>query len=164
VKPAPDIRLTTSSARATQAFAAALAPFVTDGDLLVLVGDLGAGKTAFTQGLCAALGVEDLVTSPTFTLANRYEGRLVVNHLDVYRIEALAEAEDLAIPELLDDGLTVIEWGDVFLPDLPDDRLELCITFGAGDDDRVIELSAVGLGWTERLGLLEHSLREWVAA
>ncbi len=164
MKPAPDIRLTTSSARATQAFAAALAPLVTDGDLLVLVGDLGAGKTALTQGLCAALGVEDLVTSPTFTLANRYEGRLVVNHLDVYRIAALAEAEDLAIPELLDDGLTVIEWGDVILPALPDDRLELCITFGAGDDDRVIELSAVGPRWTERLGHLEQSLREWVAA
>jgi tRNA threonylcarbamoyladenosine biosynthesis protein TsaE len=134
---------------------------VDDGDLLVLVGDLGAGKTAFTQGICRALDVDEPVTSPTFTLANRYQGRLVVNHLDVYRIEALAEAEDLALVELLDDGLTLIEWGDVILPALPEDRLDVRITFGSGDDDRVLEFTAVGRRWSDRFDRLEAALGEW---
>lgn len=158
--PSP-LRCTTASVAATRAVAAAMAPVVRDGDLLVLVGDLGAGKTAFTQGLSAALGVEEPVTSPTFTLANRYEGRLVVNHLDVYRIEALAEAADLAVDELLDDGVTLIEWGDVILPTLPDDRLELRITFGRDDDDRVLEFVGVGAGWSHRWDALTDALAEW---
>ena len=159
----PELRCLTASANATQELAAALAPLVVDGDLLVLVGDLGAGKTAFTQGICRALGVDEPVTSPTFTLANRYQGRLVVNHLDVYRIEALAEAEDLALVELLDDGLTLIEWGDVILPALPDDRLDVRITFGAGDDDRVLELVAVGDRWSDRFDRVAAALGEWTS-
>lgn len=157
----PEFRCATVSAAATRDLAAAIAPLVVDGDLLVLVGDLGAGKTAFTQGICRALGVEEPVTSPTFTLANRYQGTMVVNHLDVYRIEALAEAEDLALVELLDEGLTLIEWGDIILPALPDDRLDVRITFGSGDDDRVLELSAVGPRWEDRLAPLSAALSEW---
>jgi len=163
VRSRPELRCLTASANATQELAAALAPLVVDGDLLVLVGDLGAGKTAFTQGICRALGVDEPVTSPTFTLANRYQGRLVVNHLDVYRIEALAEAEDLALVELLDDGLTLIEWGDVILPALPDDRLDVRITFGAGDDDRVLELVAVGDRWSDRFDRVAAALGEWTS-
>ncbi len=157
------LRCITGSVDATKALATALEPVVDDGDLVVLVGDLGAGKTAFTQGLCAALGVRDPVTSPTFTLANRYEGRIIVNHLDVYRIEALAEAEDLALTELLDDGVTLIEWGDVILPALPDDRLDVRITFGDGDDDRVLELAAVGPRWADRMASVRDRLGEWAA-
>ena len=157
----PELRCATVSAAATRDLAAAIAPLVVDGDLLVLVGDLGAGKTAFTQGICRALGVEEPVTSPTFTLANRYQGTMVVNHLDVYRIEALAEAEDLALVELLDEGVTLIEWGDVILPALPDDRLDVRITFGSGDDDRVLELTAVGPRWADRLAPLSTVLAEW---
>ena len=153
-----DVRLTTAAPSETQAIAAAIAGIVTDGDLMVLVGDLGAGKTAFTQGFCAALDVTEPVTSPTFTLANRYEGRLTVNHLDVYRIEALEEARDLALIELLDDGVTLIEWGDVILPALPDDRLDVRITFGEGDDDRVLALTAVGARWTARLDELRAAV------
>jgi len=161
VIPAPDLCCVTTSAVKTQALAAALAPLVRDGDLLVLVGDLGAGKTAFTQGLGAALGVEGPITSPTFTLANRYEGRLVLNHLDVYRLEVLAEVHDLALAELSDDGVTVIEWGDTIEPVLPGDRLDIRITFGPGDDDRVLELAALGGAWAERLDELCSALGEW---
>ena len=76
----------TATVEQTRALGAAVADIVARRDLLVLVGDLGAGKTAFTQGFAAALDVDEPVTSPTFTLANRYEGRLIVNHLDVYRL------------------------------------------------------------------------------
>ena len=153
---------TTSAVSETRRLAAAIAGLVDDGDLLVLVGDLGAGKTAFTQGFAAALGVEAPVTSPTFTLANRYEGRLVVNHLDVYRLEDLVEARYLAIPELLEQGVTLIEWGEMILPTLPADRLDVSITFGDGDDDRRIELCAVGDRWGSRSSDLGVALQPWV--
>ena len=145
----------------TRRLAGAVAGLVDDGDLLVLVGDLGAGKTAFTQGFAAALGVEVPVTSPTFTLANRYCGRLLVNHLDVYRLSGVAEARDLAIPELLEQGVTLIEWGEMILPALPDDRLDVSITFGQGDDDRLIELRCVGGHWSGLRDDLSCALRPW---
>lgn len=157
------IRCVTTDVSDTRAIAGSLAPLVESGDLLVLVGDLGAGKTAFTQGLCAALGVDGAVTSPTFTLANRYEGRLVVNHLDAYRIDDLAETVDLALAELLDDGVTVIEWGDVILPALPDDRLDVALTYGEGDDDRILDLVAIGPGWTERFTSVVSAVEPWAA-
>jgi tRNA threonylcarbamoyladenosine biosynthesis protein TsaE len=91
----------TSSVDATRAMAAAVAPLARSGDLVLLVGDLGAGKTAFTQGFAAALGVDEPITSPTFTLARSYQGKLQVNHLDVYRLETAQEAEDLGLGELL---------------------------------------------------------------
>ena len=145
----------------TRALAAAVAGLARHGDLLLLVGDLGAGKTHFTQGFARALGVTDRVTSPTFTLANRYEGDLTVNHLDAYRVEQLADAEDLALPELLEDGVTLIEWGDNLTPVLPLDRLEVRITLGDDDDDRRLELSGVGPAWAGRWAALTAVLAEW---
>ena len=107
-----ELRLTTTSVEETQAIAAAFAAVVQAGDLVLLAGDLGAGKTAFTKGLATALGVTEPVTSPTFTLAQVYKGRLTLNHLDVYRLEQMAEVVDLAIPELLEgNSVTVVEWG-----------------------------------------------------
>ena len=91
----PMLAVRSRSASQTQALGAALATECEAGDLIVLTGDLGAGKTTFTQGLAAALGVRVTVTSPTFTLAQRYEGEMVVNHLDVYRLEELSEVVDL---------------------------------------------------------------------
>ena len=154
----------TTSADETRAVAAVVARSARDRDLLVLVGDLGAGKTHFTQGFARARGVVDRVTSPTFTLANRYEGDIVVNHLDAYRVEQLTDAEDLALPELLEDGVTLIEWGDLILPALPNDLLEVRITLGAGDDDRRIEISAVGSGWQARIAELRSGLATWMVA
>ncbi len=152
----------TSTVDQTRLLAGAVAGLVEDGDLLVLVGDLGAGKTAFTQGFAAALGVEAAVTSPTFTLANRYRGRLVVNHLDVYRLSDLAEARDLAIPELLEQGVTLIEWGERILPALPGERLDVRIAFGDGDDDRLIEIQSVGDRWCGLRDELREALEPWI--
>jgi tRNA threonylcarbamoyladenosine biosynthesis protein TsaE len=148
---------TTAAPDQTRALAARLADLVVAGDVLVLVGDLGAGKTAFVQGLAAALGSSDPVTSPTFTIAHRYSGgRLVVHHLDAYRLAGPEEATDLALDELLDDdAVTAIEWGDRLRGLLPVDRLEVVIRFGEGDDDRVLDFEAGGAGWAQRLKQLE---------
>jgi tRNA threonylcarbamoyladenosine biosynthesis protein TsaE len=159
----------TTSAQATKAVAAALAELARPGDLLLLAGDLGAGKTAFTQGFGAALGIDELITSPTFTLVNTYEGRLELNHLDVYRLEALSEVLDLGVPEMIDDGgVTVIEWGDSVAPALPADYLEIRFTYGdfgadAGTDDvRVLELVPVGPRWSARIGAIATAVAEWI--
>ena len=157
------ISCATTDVVATQAVAAEVAALVVDGDLLVLVGDLGAGKTHFTQGFARAVGVDEPVTSPTFTLANRYEGDLVVNHLDAYRIEQFGDAEDLAIPELLEDGVTLVEWGNNILPALPADRLEVRILLADDDDERRIDFIAVGECWASRLAELARRLVPWGA-
>ena len=148
---------TTTDVDGTRAIAAEVAAVTVAGDLIVLLGDLGAGKTAFVKGLVAALGSPDPVTSPTFTIAQRYDGgRLTVHHLDAYRLAGPEEAADLALDELLDDdAVTVIEWGDRLQGILPVDRLEIAIAFGAGDDDRVLTIEAGGPGWASRLRELD---------
>ena len=145
------MNVTTSSPAQTGSLARMLADLAAPGDVLVLVGDLGAGKTAFSKAYGAALGVEEPMTSPTFTLAREYEGRLRLHHLDVYRLEQMSEVLDLDLPELLDSGgVVLIEWGDVILPMLHADYLEVRFTFGEGDDDRTIELRPVGERWMAR--------------
>ena len=109
------VELTTTSAAATEAAGAELAALLAAGDVAFVVGEVGAGKTTLIRGACRALGVEQPVTSPTFTIGQRYEdGRLPVAHLDLYRLEDLG-AED---PALLDDYLTpdriaFVEWPGV---------------------------------------------------
>jgi tRNA threonylcarbamoyladenosine biosynthesis protein TsaE len=152
----------TTSVDATRYLGAAVAGLARAGDVVVLVGDLGAGKTAFVQGFGRALGVEERITSPTFTLVHVYEGRLPIHHLDVYRLEQLAEAVDLGLPEMLDEGgVVLIEWGDEILPVLPNDLLEVRLTLGAGDDDRTIALRPLGPRWSARSRALSEAVAPW---
>jgi tRNA threonylcarbamoyladenosine biosynthesis protein TsaE len=147
----------------TQALAAALAELARPGDVVLLAGELGAGKTAFTQGFGAALGVREPITSPTFTLASQYEGRIDLHHLDVYRLEQLTEVFDLGLPELLDEGgVTVVEWGDAIVGALPADYLLISLTYGDGEDDRLLELEPVGPRWTARQRTLALALAAWI--
>ena len=159
------IKVFTKSADDTRELASVIAPLVQGGDTVLLAGDLGAGKTAFTQGLCKALGVEDQVTSPTFVLMHSYQGRAFpVLHVDVYRVGRLQEVVDLGLGELLDDGAAaVIEWGDVAAPALPPDYLELRIEFGEGDDDREFVMRTVGARWATRAAALERAVGRWAA-
>lgn len=136
------VLLATDGPEDTRSLAATLASALDDGDLLVLTGDLGAGKTCFTQGLGAGLGIEDRITSPTFTLANRYVGRLVLNHLDVYRLESVAETMDLGLGELLEDGVTVIEWGDRIEGVLPVEHLVVRLRYPEVTPDDIIGTEA----------------------
>jgi tRNA threonylcarbamoyladenosine biosynthesis protein TsaE len=156
------VRATTSSVEETRALAAALAELARPCDLLLLVGDLGAGKTAFTQGFGRGLGVDEQITSPTFALVQGYTGRLDLHHLDVYRLVNIGEAMDLGISELLDDeAVTLIEWGDTITQALPRDYLEVRIEFGEDAEDRSILLSPVGAKWQARCRAMSVALAEW---
>jgi tRNA threonylcarbamoyladenosine biosynthesis protein TsaE len=156
---------TSTSVEATRDLAHAVSSLARAGDVIVLAGDLGAGKTAFVQGFGRGLGVPDRITSPTFTLVHVYDGRLPVHHLDVYRLEQLSEALDLGLPEMLDEGgVVLIEWGDAILPVLPHDFLEVRLTFGAGDDDRYVAFRPVGAAWAPRADALAGVLSPWQGA
>ncbi len=156
------IHARTTSVDDTRALAAEVAPLARPGDLLLLAGDLGAGKTAFVQGFAAGLGVTDAVTSPAFVLARPYPGRLTLLHLDVYRLEHIQELHDLGISELLDDGgVTVIEWGDVVAPALPADFLEVRLAPGDDDDERLLTMRWVGPAWPPRASALRRAVAAW---
>lgn len=96
------------------------------GDVVCLIGDLGAGKTNLAQGLARGLGITDQVTSPTFTLINEYHGRLRLFHMDLYRLEGAEDLADLGYEEYIDgDGVTVVEWADRAMEALPLERLDI---------------------------------------
>jgi tRNA threonylcarbamoyladenosine biosynthesis protein TsaE len=130
----------TRNAAATQALAAALAVVARPGDLISLVGDLGAGKTQFAKGFGAGLGVTDTIVSPSFVLMAEYRGRLPLFHIDLYRLAGAAEA--LAgglVDERQGEGVTLIEWAERLADAMPLGRLDVVID-GAGDDPRRIAL------------------------
>jgi tRNA threonylcarbamoyladenosine biosynthesis protein TsaE len=163
------IHARTHSVDETRALAVAVAELARPGDVILLAGDLGAGKTAFAQGFGSGLGVTEPITSPTFTLLHQYEGRLGLHHLDVYRLDQLAEVLDIGLPELLDEGgVTLIEWGDAITPALPADYLEIRFRFtaradeAAGDDERDLDLLVVGARWQARRRALATALHRFV--
>jgi tRNA threonylcarbamoyladenosine biosynthesis protein TsaE len=120
------------------------------GDVVVLSGELGTGKTALAQGIGRGLEVDGPVVSPTFTLVREYEGRIRLCHVDVYRLERLQEIHDLGIEEQLEESVTLVEWGEAAVSALPSDRLEVRLTAGAGPDERIIELVLLGESWRNR--------------
>jgi tRNA threonylcarbamoyladenosine biosynthesis protein TsaE len=158
----------TSSPDATRAFAGAIATEANPGDVILLVGDLGAGKTTFSQGFGAALGITDAVTSPTFTLVRTYPvaggapgGVSVLLHADMYRLDRLHDIAELGLGELVDDGgVLLVEWGDVAEPLLGGDCLEVRIE-DEGEDDRLLTVTWRGSSWTARAGSLSHALSPW---
>ena len=153
----------TSSPAETRELAAAVAALAEGGDIFVLAGDLGTGKTMWVKGFASALGVTEAVTSPTFTLVRPYEGeRFRLLHADVYRLDFLSEVVDLGLVEQLDDqAVACIEWGDLAEPALPADFLEIRLEVGVGDDDRELTFRSVGPRWHARAAQLEQSLLPW---
>ena len=143
-------RLTTREA--TQAFGRELARLLRGGDLVVLTGDLGAGKTTFTQGLAEGLGVRGPITSPTFVIA-RVHPSLVggpdLVHVDAYRLGGASELDDLDLDASLGSAVTVVEWGAGVAEQLNPDRLEIDIVRGLdpADDSRWVAVLPVGERW-----------------
>lgn len=157
------IHALTKSVGDTRDLAAQVAELARPGDLLVLAGGLGTGKTAFAQGFGRGLGVEEVITSPAFVLVRSYEGRIPMVHLDVYRLDHLQELLDLGVAELLDyGGVTLVEWGDVVSPALPADYLEVTLEMGDAEDERRLAMRPVGRGWPPRIDALRQSIDPWV--
>lgn len=129
------VALKTTSPEETKLLGEILAKLLEPGDIICLNGDLGAGKTAFSQGVAHGLGIEGPVTSPTFTLINEYVGRLPLYHFDVYRLGGPEEMDDLGYEEYFyGPGVCLVEWAQLVEEVLPKERLELNLT-RAGDSE-----------------------------
>jgi tRNA threonylcarbamoyladenosine biosynthesis protein TsaE len=143
----------------TRAFGRRLAALLRAGDLLILDGPLGAGKTALAQGIGAGLGVRGDVTSPTFVVARVHRpspelgGTLPLVHVDAYRLGGLAEVDDLDLDAGLDESVTVVEWGAGKVEQLADAHLHVGLD-RRDDDTRVVELTGNGSDWADRLRVL----------
>ncbi len=150
------------TAEDTRAIGAALAELLQPGDALALCGELGAGKTTFVQGIARGLGYTGAVTSPTFTLVREYAGRLRVYHVDVYRLERVQEAIELAFEEMLDgDGVLVVEWGDAVEELLPPEHLLVELRVPGPDERRIVALAGTGPSWAARWERLEQAVQRW---
>ncbi len=127
----------TVSSEETTLLGRKLAKLLSPGDLVCLIGELGAGKTHFAKGIAIGLGIKDIVTSPTFTLIKEYEGRLPFYHMDAYRLDGAEDLEDLGYGEYFyGEGVTLIEWADRIREALPEDRLDIMIeTLGEFTDN-----------------------------
>ncbi|MFN3367131.1 tRNA (adenosine(37)-N6)-threonylcarbamoyltransferase complex ATPase subunit type 1 TsaE [Exiguobacterium aurantiacum] len=134
--------LITHSAAETQAVAEKLATLVKAGTVITLDGDLGAGKTTFTQGFGKGLGVTRNVNSPTFTIMKQYQGRLPLYHMDVYRLEDTGD--DIGLEEYINgDGVAIVEWSNLIESSLPTERLAITIE-RTGDEERQLTFAPVG--------------------
>jgi tRNA threonylcarbamoyladenosine biosynthesis protein TsaE len=139
-----------TSPQETRAVACSLGALLEPGDVILLAGPLGAGKTEFAKGVAEGLGVEDRVVSPTFTLAREYQGRLRMIHVDVYRLDAEQEVLDLGLEDF-PEGVLLVEWGDVARGLFPADHLEVRLDPGHLDEHRIITLTPVGPSWMARV-------------
>ncbi len=134
--------INTATAAETQTIAEQLAAYLAPPDVITLEGDLGAGKTTFTQALARALGVTGTVNSPTFTILKQYAGNVPLNHLDVYRLEG--SEEDLGWDELFyGDAISLVEWAQFIADELPDERLDIRIE-RTGETSRLLVLEPHG--------------------
>lgn len=138
-----------------------LADLLDAGDLVVLSGALGAGKTVLVQGIAAGLGVRSPVTSPTFVIARVHEdGRVPLVHVDAYRLSGVDEVDDLDLDADLDASVTVVEWGAGLVERLAPEHLLVEIDRPTGDDEgqtRHVRMTGAGETWTRRLGSVSTS-------
>jgi tRNA threonylcarbamoyladenosine biosynthesis protein TsaE len=149
------------SAAQTQAVGAAIAAVVDPGDVVLLSGELGAGKTVLTKGLVAALGGGEATTSPTFTLCHVYPTTPPIAHVDCYRVGPTDDLADLALDELLEDGaVVVVEWGERVRGLFGAEALECVLSArglvadgnGPAEDERLVVLRGTGAAWSARRG------------
>jgi len=136
----------------------ALGSILEKGDVVLLSGDLGTGKTAFTNGIASALGIEEYITSPTFTIVNEYEANIPLYHFDVYRIADVDEMYDIGFEEYLyGDGVVVIEWAELIKDIWPREFIWVKIrkNLALGVDAREIEMEFVGKKYEDYINRLK---------
>ena len=160
MSPSPRLSLRAASLDVTHAIAAALAGLSRSGDIILLAGEMGAGKTAFAQGFGRALGVTEPITSPTFTLVHSYDtGGPTLHHADLYRLDQLAEVADLALGELAEfDGIVLVEWGDVVESTFGEHLVVRLDLLDSDLDARQITITPTGPTWARRWGSLRDAV------
>jgi tRNA threonylcarbamoyladenosine biosynthesis protein TsaE len=137
------IELESASPEETERIAASLASYLLPGDVVLVSGELGSGKTTFVRGACRALGVAGPVTSPTFTIGHRYSGRVLVSHLDLYRFEGMSDSEWGDLEPYFDGAVAFVEWPEAGAGYLPPPRLQVTLRpLDARQDHRLVSLES----------------------
>lgn len=146
------LKIILNGLKETDEFGIRLGKLLRPGDVVCLNGELGAGKTTLTKSIGLGLGVEDYITSPTFSLINEYEGRYPVYHFDVYRLENADELYDLGFDEYFyGKGVSIIEWADKIEKFLPEERIVLDIENRDNIDERKVKITIKGSRYNEIL-------------
>ncbi len=148
----PRLVLRAPSVDDTHGVAAAVAGLARSGDVILLAGEMGSGKTAFAQGFGRALGVTEPITSPTFTLVHSYKcGKITFHHVDLYRLERMTEVADLALAELAEfAGIVLVEWGDVVESSFGEHLIVRLEMIDEDPEARSVTIGAVGPTWARR--------------
>ena len=155
--------LRSHSARETARIGSALGQYAEAGDVFLLSGELGAGKTCLTQGIAKGLSVDEYVRSPTFVLVSVHQGRLPLYHIDIYRLDEVAEVVDLGLEEYLaGDGVSVIEWASKALEVFPQPYMLVTLTY-EGENERLLQLEARGERYESLLSQVEKRLSRTAA-
>jgi len=145
IRPDGAVEFISESSKETEELGVKMGGLLNSGDLLFLWGDLGSGKTLFVRGIAEGLSTEEPATSPTFALVHKYEGRLPVYHLDLYRINSRAELRALALEEMESEGAVIlVEWGEYARDALSGNCLEVFFERGASENERKIRLKPQG--------------------
>lgn len=152
-------QITTFSERETIEAARSFAAMLKRGDIVALSGELGTGKTRFAKGICEAFHARNPVTSPSFIILNRYEGKdsrgdeLLIYHLDLYRVKSLEEVYDIGFEEFFyGDGICLIEWAEFLRDLLPVERYDVHLSYGVAEHERRIEIARVAAGTLQQGG------------
>jgi tRNA threonylcarbamoyladenosine biosynthesis protein TsaE len=154
------LNITTQNADQTRALGTRLGELAQPGDIFLLTGNLGVGKTCLTQGVVWGLGSREYALSPTFVLMREIHGRLTLYHIDLYRLDLIAEVSDLGLDDYLyGRGLCVIEWADKGLSALPDEHLLIDIEY-SGDEERKFQIKANGKHYEKFLSALNALVKK----
>ncbi len=146
--------LTTHGPEETQQIGRRLGELAQPGDVVLLVGDLGTGKTCLTQGIARGLGIEDYVLSPTFVIVRELKGRLPLYHVDLYRLDHLEETDDLGLDDYFyDGGVSVVEWAEKAIGLMPTEYLRVDLAY-LSDNDRRLSLTPHGKRYDELTELM----------
>ncbi|HEX7363897.1 MAG TPA: tRNA (adenosine(37)-N6)-threonylcarbamoyltransferase complex ATPase subunit type 1 TsaE [Dehalococcoidia bacterium] len=155
------LKLVSRSPEQTQHLGKRLGELAQSGDVFLLTGNLGSGKTCLTQGIAWGLGVKEYAFSPSFVIIREYHGRLTLYHIDFYRLDRLEEIADLGLDEYLyGKGVCVIEWADKGIAVLPDEHLLINLSY-VSDTERAVSLEPKGERYIELLKLLDAEFKTW---
>ncbi len=137
---------TSNSDKETLSFAKKLAEYLTKNDIIVLTGELGSGKTKFVEGILSYFGIEDSISSPTFTIVNQYDTKdFPIYHFDVYRLQDVSEFYEIGGEEYFENGLCLIEWGELIQEALPKKYIHIHFEKDSLDDNiRILKIKTYG--------------------
>ncbi|SCX83622.1 tRNA (adenosine(37)-N6)-threonylcarbamoyltransferase complex ATPase subunit type 1 TsaE [Ruminococcus sp. YE282] len=139
------IKIISNSSDETEQIGAKIGEKLTGTEVIALFGGLGMGKTAFTRGLCSALGINEGVSSPTFALVNEYSGKFKVYHFDMYRVDTWDDLYSTGFFDYIGNGILVIEWSENIEGALPENTVRITINRGDSDNQRIFEIEGVDI-------------------